>query len=60
MGKKNQVKGIICKIYGKVYKLNKGSLNRFVNYPEKAHLFFGSYSQVYQAVRKIGARIKGE
>ena len=40
MGKRNQVKGIICQICVKVYKLNRGLLNRCVNYLEKAFYWF--------------------
>ena len=47
-------------ICGKVDKLNKGIHNGFVNHLEKTNLAFGSYNQVFEAVRKIPARIRGE
>ena len=59
MGERNQVKGITCRICGKVYRLNKGLLNGIVNHLDMAYLSFGSYNKVSEAVRKIHASWEG-
>ena len=60
MDGKNQVSRIIFQLCSKVYKLNRRSLNGFVNHLEKAHLVFGSHDKACEALKKILAQRIGE